>query len=547
MLEQSEADTQTVNDVMRAYKSMEGNRSNWEEHWNDIAHFIWPEMRNTFKPGMGMQEMPGVKKTKQQLDATPQLALNTFGSIMDSLNTPRNQTWHGLESDNEALNKIPEVVLYFEEVNKQLFKRRYAPEANFASQNQLHYKNLGAFGTGLMFVDGNMDGSGLRYKSLGIGEAFIRENHQGVIDAVARYYSLEGHAVLTQFTEEECGEDLWEDAQKNQEKKFMFIHYVRPNDKRDGTRMDAAGMPWASTTVYVDQKQLMREGGYTTFPFIGSRYEQAPSETYGRSPAMMALPSIRTLQSQKSTSLKQGHRSADPVLLMHDDGIMDGMDMTPGAMNPGGVDENGRLMVQTLPVGNYQIGLDMMDKERDIINAAFLVNLFQILAENPRMTATEVIERTREKGILLAPTVGRQQSEYLGPMIERELDILANQNLLPPMPRVLQEAGGEFKITYNSPLSRAMRAEEAAGVVRVLENILPVIQTTGDTAPLDNFNMDMITRELSDIQAVPRSWMNTLEAVEEIRQGRAQEAERAAQAEEASGQAALMQAENNAA
>lgn len=43
-----------------------------------------------------------------------------------------------------------------------------------------------------------------------------------------------------------------------------------------------------------------------------------------------------------------------------------------------------------------------------------LVTLFQILTETPQMTAAEVVERTNEKGILLAPTVGRQQSEYLG-------------------------------------------------------------------------------------------------------------------------------------
>jgi hypothetical protein len=260
----------------------------------------------------------------------------------------------------------------------------------------------------------------------------------------------------------------------------------------------------------------------------------------------MALPAIRTLNSQKSTVLKQGHRAADPVLLTADDGLLDGLDITPGAMNPGGMDENGRPTVGVLPTGNYQIGIDMMDKEREAINAAFLVHLFQILTETPRMTATEVLERTREKGILLAPTVGRQQSEYLGPMIEREIDILIDMNMLPPMPDKLVEANGAFTIKYNSPLSRAMRAEEAAGVVRVVENILPIIQVTQDPAPLDNFDLDVITRELSDIQAVPEHWMKSMEEVEEIRQGRAEEAERAAQAAEAPGQAALQQAENNA-
>ena len=78
------------------------------------------------------------------------------------------------------------------------------------------------------------------------------------------------------------------------------------------------------------------------------------------------------------------------------------------------------------------------------------------------MTATEVIERTTEKGILLAPTVGRQQSEYLGPLIERELDLLAQMRLLDPMPPQLRERAPRiYETVYTSPLSRAARAQEA--------------------------------------------------------------------------------------
>src|ERR1700692_2198488 len=107
-----------------------------------------------------------------------------------------------------------------------------------------------------------------------------------------------------------------------------------------------------------------------------------------------------------------------------------------------------------------------MDMERALVNDAFLVTLFQILTESPQMTATEVIERTQEKGILLAPTVGRQQSERLGPQIHRELDVLASQGLLLPMPPALREAKGAYSIVYTSPLSRAMREQEAAGFWR---------------------------------------------------------------------------------
>jgi hypothetical protein len=84
---------------------------------------------------------------------------------------------------------------------------------------------------------------------------------------------------------------------------------------------------------------------------------------------------------------------------------------------------DGKPLVNTLPTGELQITKEMMDEEAPLINDAFLVSLFQILTETPQMTATEVIERTNEKGILIAPSMGRQGSEYLGVMIPRELDL----------------------------------------------------------------------------------------------------------------------------
>jgi hypothetical protein len=53
----------------------------------------------------------------------------------------------------------------------------------------------------------------------------------------------------------------------------------------------------------------------------------------------------------------------------------------------------------------------------------FLVSLFKVLSEHPNMTATQVIELVNEKGMLVAPTLGRQHTEYVGGMVERELDL----------------------------------------------------------------------------------------------------------------------------
>jgi hypothetical protein len=258
---------------------------------------------------------------------------------------------------------------------------------------------------------------------------------------------------------------------------------------------------------------------------------------------MDVLPAVKTLNQQKKTLLKQGHRAVDPVLLVHDDGILDGLSTVPGAVNYGGVSADGRSLVHQLPVGNVNVGKDMMDMERAHINDAFLVTLFQILTENPQMTATEVIERTREKGMLLAPAMSRIQSEGLGPQIEREIDLLSMQGLLPPQPEVLREAAGEFRIEYDSPITRAQRAEEASGIMRTLETTLTVVNATQDPEPLDYFNFDEIIPAVAEIQGVPPSWLRGKEEIMQRRQARAEQAQAQQDIQAAPAAAAMIKAE----
>ena len=190
-----------------------------------------------------------------------------------------------------------------------------------------------------------------------------------------------------------------------------------------------------------------------------------------------------------------------------------------------------------------QIAKEMMDPEAALINDAFLVSLFQILTETPTMTATEVIERTNEKGILLAPTVGRQQSEYLGPMIDRELSVLAQQGLLPPMPGVLREAKGAYQTMYLSPLSRAMRAQEAAGFIRTVETAKEIVNVTQDMSVMDVFDFDTAMPAIADIQGTPPSWMSSPDMISNKRRARAQAQQRQEQIQAAPAQAAIMKAQ----
>lgn len=536
MIQKGMSNQDIADEIIRLYGQESSRRGTWETHWQQIADRFFPLANEKFERTTITK---GNKRNDQIFDSTGVRALNRFAAILDSLLTPRNQTWHRLVPSLDELKDYREVSLWFEQVNRVLFKHRYAPSANFAAQNQMNFKMLGAFGTSGLFIDQLATGRGLRYKNCHLGELYIFENHQGLTDGVMRHFPLTARQALQKFGMDKCPEGIKNAYEKDKEREFEFLHYVCLRDDLDLDRLDYKAMPYASYYVTLEGKTFLEEGGYTSFPYAVSRYEQAPGEKYGRSPAMDVLPAQKTLNEQKKTLLKQGHRTVDPILLVHDDGILDNFSLKPGSANAGGVSKDGRPLVHTLPIGRVDIGKDLMDDERADINDSFLVTLFQILTENPQMTATEVLERTKEKGILMAPTLGRVRAERLEPQVEREIDLLSKQGLLPPMPPVLKEAGAEFRIEYDSPLSRAQRAEEASGLIRTVESVLAVTNVTGDLSPLDHFNWDEIVPDLSEINAVPNKWRRDIEEVENIRAQRAQAQQQQQVMDSAPGLAAL--------
>jgi hypothetical protein len=542
MTKQGSEQDELVGQVLKEFEQLQTDRGTLEEHWTEIAERVEPSHSKLFE-SKGEKVTEGEKNTHELFDSTAAIALNRFAAILDSLLTPRNQTWHRLSVSDKSLEKNRDVRLWLDDLNALLFKTRYDSRANFAAQNQQQYKSLGSYGSGGLFIDELQGGRGTRYKNTHLSESYFRENHQGIVDGNYRLFRLKAfQAVQKKEWLGTLPDAIIDAAKSNPIREFKFLHCVKPRDNYDPNRADALGMPWASYYISLEQKVMVEEGGYTSFPYAISRYQQTPGETYGRSPAMEVLPAIKTLNEQKKTMLKQGHRTVDPVLLAHDDGILDSFSLKPGAINYGGVSKDGKALVHTLPVGNLVAGKDLMDAERMVINDAFLVTLFQILVDSPQMSATEVLERTKEKGILLAPTVGRQQDEYLGPLIDREIDILMRQGLVPPMPEALREAGGEYQIVHDSPMSKTQKAGEAAGFARMVERTLAIVNVTQDASLFDMFNFEAALPEIADIEGVPARWMTDKKVLDQMKQQRAMQAQQQAAIQAAPAMASMVKA-----
>jgi hypothetical protein len=515
---------------IQRFGALKSDRGNWNTQWEEAAARILPAHRDSFfaagmTTGLGQS---GQKKTEQQYDSTAGFAAQRFSSVIESLATPQSAIWHRLVPVDKSLKRNRAVRMFFDELSDLLFSYRYRPVGNFVGNSQQVYLGLGVYGNGVLYVDRPDNERGLRYRNIHLGEAYFAENHAGVVDTLYRNFYLTAKQVVQQFgmnAPEAIRTAAGQPGQSNN--KFEILHCVYPREDYDPMRVDSKGKKFASLYIAVAQQHPMREGGFDVFPFAIARYTQASGEVYGRGPAQHVLPAIKVLNEEKRTVLKQGHRIVDPVLLAHDDGNLGSFSMKAGALNAGGVSKEGRLLVQPLPTGNIAVGDKLMQMEKDIINDAFLNTLFQILIDTPQMTATEVLERAREKGMLLAPTAGRLQAEFLGPLIERELDLMAQQGIWPAnMPAILRDAGAaEYKIEYDSPMSRMQRSEKAGGFMRALSQAAEYAKMTGDMEPLDWFNFDTATPEIMDIQGSPAAWSRSAEEVEMRRASRAEAAQ----------------------
>lgn len=504
--------------VLRRYDYARNGRGTWEALWQEIADRVLPQAAD-----FNVLRADGERRTELMFDATAALASQKAVAAVSSFFWPSNQQYQKISTSNEDLNKSHAVQLWCDAVTKRLFRARYSTKAAFEAQMGEAAMQFFVFGTGLLFVDDDMKVRTLRYKSLPLANTCVLEGQGGMVDTVFRWWRWS----LRQIEQRWPGklpEAYRSKLERNPDEMVEVAHCVMPRTDYQPDRPDFKGWPWASVYFLPGAKHMLDEGGFRTWPFAVMRYMTVPGEVYGRSPAWLALSNIKVLNAQKKTILAAGQKIVDPPLLLPEDGALQAFSLAPGALNYGGVSDQGQQLVHPLVTNaRLDIGLDMMDKEREIISSAFLMDVFRVLVENPQMTATQTLELMQERAVMMSPIGGRIESEGLGPMTERELDLLAHAGQLPEMPPEMVEAQGEYRIEYTSPMRKAMRASEGIAITRTFEAVLPLAQA--DASALDGFDIPAAARELAEINGVPPSILIDLEQVKAKQAARQEQAQ----------------------
>ncbi len=508
---------QDADEAIRSQERLKTYRSNFEETWTKILEIVLPRADQ-----FNIKYTPGTRREQHVYDSTAQLALPSFAAAMESLLCPRTQKWHNLRPLSEKLADSEKIKAYLEAKRDLLFRIRYSRQANFASQISEVFLGLGSLGTGGLFIEDGL-ARGPLYQGIPLSELYIQEDAYGIIDTIHRRYPLTVRQAYQKWGDS-LPENMLSVREKEPEREFEFLHVVRPNTERKNGDSTYRGMGKTALDIAIEGRKTLQRGGYRCMPYAVSRYVTAPREVYGRSPAWDAFADIRSLNLMGKTSLRAGELAADPPWATADVDSMAPFSMRPGAINPGYLDDRGNLLAKALqPEGDPRFGLELQDQKRQSINRSFLVTLFQILVDTPTMTATEALLRAQEKGALLAPTAGRQQTELLDVIVTRELDIMKAGGVFDDMPEELRAEGGEMSIVYDSPLTRAQMAEEGVGILRTLEAAGSIAQF--DESIKHQINGKRTLRRLRDINGAPIDMLNTDEELAAADQAAASEAQ----------------------
>ena len=500
--------TPLVQQLDRRYKTLQNQRSNWEQHWQQLADFMLPRKADIVK-----KRTQGDKRTELIFDGTAIHAVELLAGSLHGMLTSPSTPWFSLRYRNPALQRDDAANEWLEVCTDQM--NQAFNRSNFQQEIHELYYDLVVFGTGSFYVDIEKDG--LRFACRHIAEICISEDSQGRVDTIYRKFKLTARSIAMQFPDATMPKKVAKDVENDPYKEHEVVHAVFP--RAEATGAFAKNKPVASVYYMAEGRELLSEGGFDEMPFMSPRFVKDSVSTYGRSPAMTALPDVKMLNKMSETTIKAAQKQIDPPLMVPDDGFLGTVRTSPGALNFYRSGTRDRL--EPLQIGaNNPLGLNMEEQRRGAIRQAFYVDQL-LLGQGQNMTATEVLQRNEEKMRLLGPVLGRMQAELLQPLISRSFALLLRSGLLPPAPEELQ--GQDIDIEYVSPLAKAQKLTDLQAMLRGFEILLQVSQVAPVTDYLDG---DKMVQYLVETAGLPARVIRGNDEVAELRQ---QQAEAAAQ------------------
>lgn len=447
------------------FGKLKAARGNWENYWSSLAPFVIPaeDEIHTY-----LNRTIGAEKNLRMYDSSAMHFNELLASAMHSMLTNAATMWFEITSGDPEIDKDEEARKHLQVVVQIL--HNIINNSNFHVEVHPYYLGLGSFGTSFLHCVED-DEDVVRFKNRHIFGAIIDTNDRGLVDTAFIPYKMTFRNVLNAFGEDALSKDQLKRMKDNMEEETTILLAILPRRHRDRRRKDAKNMPYATLYIWEEEKVLLKESGNQEQPFACSRWSVASEEKHGRSPAMKTLPDNRMLQQVMKTTIRGAQKMVDPPLMQPDDSFIT-PNTQPGGLNTfrAGTEDFIRPL---LTGGNPNLGLDIMSDLRNRIKQGFYIDQLQ-LPQGPQKTATEVNALLQEQLKLFGPILGRQEHEFLSPIINRVLGIAKRKGLLPDPPEILAKAN--LTVRFSSQVAKAQRLAEIQSIDQFMMSVANVAQ-----------------------------------------------------------------------
>ena len=501
---------------------LETERSEYESQWREIGENIAPGHLRLDTSDYN----DGQKKHQKIKDETVLRAKNVFVAGFVSGMTSPSRPWFKLVTPEMGLDQSHGVRVWLDEVERMM--QLVFSRSNFYQAIARIYHDMGTFGTGAMTVLESRDTVAWFYPHP-VGTYFVAQNEQGIVNTIYRETTRTVAQLVETFGLENVSDAVKTMYNNNAlEARVEVYNAIEPNDDRASNKIDFGNMPYRSVWWECGKGSANNEylgmRGFQEFPSVCGRWFATSLDDYGVDcPGMTSLAGVKQLNFEQLRKAQAIDKMVNPPV-QAPSSLKRGNQIN---MLPGGVtyyDEaspNGGLrpLYETNPY--IEPLLSSMDEVRGRIYESWFVDMFLMISqEDDVRTATEVAMRNEEKLLVLGPVLTRIQTEVLDPIIDRVFNIMLRNGILPPPPPELE--GVELRVEYISMLAQAQQSVGASSIERLVNTAMTMAQG-GFPNALDKVDEDAVIEEYGGILGVNSRLMRSPEAVDAMRQARAQQ------------------------
>jgi hypothetical protein len=439
--------------VWARYRRAKARRRCWESLWRDCYTYALPQRGAGFDSAL----RPGANPAERLFDGTATDAVDQLGASLLAELTPPSSQWFGLVPGREVSPLEQGLVAEALDRITQTLQAHF-DRSNFAVEMHQAFLDLITVGSAtLLFEEAPIGGStAFRLTAVPMGEIAFEAGPDGQIDGHFRERSLPLDLLRARFPGTELPKSIVASCQSEPERTVAVVEAVLPSD---------GGFAYFALLADDPSRPIaLATGHFTCSPFISFRWLKGAGEIYGRSPVMTALPDIKTANKVVELILKNASIAVTGIWLADDDGVLNpaNIRLVPGSIIPKAVGSSGLTPLQA--PGRFDVSNLVLEDLRARIRRTLLIDRLGPVG-GPRMTATEVVERSVETARLLGAIYGRLQTELTTPLLARAIAILSRRGEIPE----IGLDGRNVDLKYKSPLARNQARQDVRETLMWLE------------------------------------------------------------------------------